>query len=91
MAGALCSAGSLPPTLTFFSEVRMIIDSGLCSYLLLSLFLLYLFFGGIVPLFVLGASLSRHFRVSGLNFTMMGRVFCVFYLLVVCFMSFVVI
>lgn len=60
----LCTAASLPPTVQFFCEVFILSDS---VFLRLSFFFLlsiYLFFGGLVPMFFLGRVLTRHCRIS---------------------------
>lgn len=62
------SAASIPPTLTFFSEVLFLNYSVFCKLFLSLLFSLYLFSGGLVPLFLLGFTLGRGYRVSLLSF-----------------------
>lgn len=63
-ATCLITAASLPPTLQFFSEVLVLSDCSKVGRLFPFLVGLYLFFGGLIPLFLVGSSLSRHFRVS---------------------------
>lgn len=61
--GCLCTACSLPPTIQFFCEVSVLLDSGFVSWLYILAFSVYLFFGGLVPLFLVGCLLTRHCRV----------------------------
>nr|YP_010704125.1 NADH dehydrogenase subunit 4 [Plagiorchis elegans]WCO87335.1 NADH dehydrogenase subunit 4 [Plagiorchis elegans] len=61
---SLCTVASLPPTLQFFSEVSVFYSSGFVSFFFLLLFLVYLFFGGLVPIFVLGVVLTRHYSIG---------------------------
>lgn len=68
----LFSAASIPPTITFFSEVFIIGSSVLKGFFPLLLFLLYLFFRGLVPLFLMGHLLGSSYSISilkkGLNY-----------------------
>nr|YP_010947751.1 NADH dehydrogenase subunit 4 [Azygia robusta]WMH04198.1 NADH dehydrogenase subunit 4 [Azygia robusta]WMH04210.1 NADH dehydrogenase subunit 4 [Azygia robusta] len=58
------TAASIPPTATFFCEVAVLQQSLLGFSGLSLLFCFYLFFSGLVPLFVLGFLLSRQSCVS---------------------------
>lgn len=60
----LCTSCSLPPTLQFFCELRVLLESGFISWLYVLGFCLYLFLGGLVPLFLAGCLLTRHYRVG---------------------------
>lgn len=60
----LCTAASLPPTLQFFSEVYVVVSSSFIgSSFFLALFV-YLFLGGLVPMFLFGSLLTRHYTVG---------------------------
>lgn len=59
----LCTVASLPPTLQFFSEIFVVYSSGFVRGLIFFLLLVYLFFGGLVPIFVLGVLLTRHYSI----------------------------
>nr|WSP01991.1 NADH dehydrogenase subunit 4 [Wallinia sp. URM-2015] len=61
---AMCTVASLPPTAQFFCEVFILSEAGGMSGFYIFLFSLYLFLGGLVPLFLLGGLLSRHFVVE---------------------------
>lgn len=63
-AASLCTVASLPPTLQFFSEVSVFCSRGAVRFLFFIFFLVYLFFGGLVPIFVLGVLLTRHYRIG---------------------------
>lgn len=67
--GSLCSRASIPPTIQFFSEVGILVDCSWVSRRFLVLMGVYLFFGGLVPLFLLGYLNRRHvlFDLSGLG------------------------
>uniref|UniRef100_A0AAU7N5E7 NADH-ubiquinone oxidoreductase chain 4 n=1 Tax=Dollfustrema vaneyi TaxID=438518 RepID=A0AAU7N5E7_9TREM len=64
LAIVLCSVASFPPTLSFFSEVRIFLDSGVLSLLFSSVFYFYLFLGGLIPLFIVGGCLTMHNSIS---------------------------
>nr|YP_009646079.1 NADH dehydrogenase subunit 4 [Plagiorchis maculosus]QBX99306.1 NADH dehydrogenase subunit 4 [Plagiorchis maculosus] len=61
---SLCTVASFPPTVQFFSEISVFYCSGFLSFLFFMLLLVYLFFGGLVPIFVLGVVLTRHYSIS---------------------------
>nr|YP_008994157.1 NADH dehydrogenase subunit 4 [Metagonimus yokogawai]AGN12759.1 NADH dehydrogenase subunit 4 [Metagonimus yokogawai] len=56
----LCTACSLPPTTQFFCEVSLVVGAGQFGLFLLLVLYLFVFMGGLVPLFVMGCLLSRH-------------------------------
>nr|AIN37089.1 NADH dehydrogenase subunit 4 [Hypoderaeum sp. Hubei-2014] len=58
------SAASIPPTINFFSEVMILSEGGFVSMLFAYMVSLYLFVGGLVPLFLVGCLLSRHYSIS---------------------------
>nr|UFJ44422.1 NADH dehydrogenase subunit 4 [Glypthelmins sp. LW2G] len=64
VAACLCTVASLPPTIQFFSEVFIICSSGEFSVVYIFLLSVYLFLGGLVPVFLLGGLLSRHYSIS---------------------------
>nr|YP_009650988.1 NADH dehydrogenase subunit 4 [Uvitellina sp. SSS-2019]QCY72814.1 NADH dehydrogenase subunit 4 [Uvitellina sp. SSS-2019] len=61
---SICLVASVPPSLQFFSEVLALCSSSLVSLSYVFLFFLYLFVGGLVPLFVIGSLVSRHYNIS---------------------------
>nr|YP_010704910.1 NADH dehydrogenase subunit 4 [Plagiorchis multiglandularis]WCQ78405.1 NADH dehydrogenase subunit 4 [Plagiorchis multiglandularis] len=61
---SLCTVASFPPTVQFFSEISIFYSSGFVSFFFFFLFLVYLFFGGLVPIFVLGVLLCRHYSIG---------------------------
>lgn len=63
----LFSVASAPPTLTFFSEVLIIGKCLSFRILLCVVMCVYLFCGGLIPLFILGHMVccSRHKSVLG--------------------------
>lgn len=69
---SLCMVASIPPTVTFFSEVFILKDVGGFSRGVLFLFFVYLFMSGLVPLFVVGGLLTRHYSI-GYGFEFIGR------------------
>jgi hypothetical protein len=54
----------LPPTLQFFSEVFIVSEGGPISISLLLALFVYLFMGGLIPVFLLGSLLTRHYRIG---------------------------
>lgn len=88
VVGSLCSASSLPPTISFFSEVYILLESGGVSSIFLFIFFCYLFLSGLVPLFILGGCFSRHFRISGFSKSYSLGGFAIFYLVIACFFFF---
>lgn len=79
---SLFSAASIPPTITFFSEV-LFVESGIHKALVLvCLFCVYLFVGGLIPLFLLGSLLGYGvglgIRSSGFYNYACGCVFILF-------------
>jgi hypothetical protein len=63
VAARICTAASLPPTLQFFSEIFILMDGGFLRLGFVLVFYFYLFCRGLVPLFLLGRLLSRHYRI----------------------------
>nr|WSP01979.1 NADH dehydrogenase subunit 4 [Creptotrematina aguirrepequenoi] len=77
MGASLCTVASLPPTAQFFCEVFMLLEAGEVGLIYIFLLCLYLFFGGLVPLFLLGGLLTRHFSIGlggGYIFVTLGSV-----------------
>nr|YP_010514536.1 NADH dehydrogenase subunit 4 [Diplodiscus mehrai]UXL86267.1 NADH dehydrogenase subunit 4 [Diplodiscus mehrai] len=91
MASGVCTVASLPPTLQFFTEVSVVSESGYVSLLFVYVFFLYLFFSGLVPLFLIGGLLSRHFSVSFGDAGVYGYFSSVFFLVLWSFIMFVII
>lgn len=64
LAVACVSSGaSIPPTISFFSEVIILREGGFVRMLFALMMRLYLFVGGLVPLFLVGCLLSRHYSI----------------------------
>lgn len=65
LVACICTTASVPPTLKFFSEVVVLREGGY-SYgsLCVVLLCLYLFVGGLVPVFLVGCLLSRHYSIK---------------------------
>lgn len=77
MASRVCTVASLPPTAQFFCEVFILLEAGGIGKFFILLLCLYLFLGGLVPLFLLGGLLTRHFRIglgSGYIFGALGSI-----------------
>nr|YP_009144949.1 NADH dehydrogenase subunit 4 [Calicophoron microbothrioides]AKJ83398.1 NADH dehydrogenase subunit 4 [Calicophoron microbothrioides] len=91
VASCLCTVASLPPTLQFFSEVFILSEAGVLSSFFICAFYFYLFCSGLVPLFLIGSLLSRHYSISFAG----GGIWCYFssmlFLIVWSFVCFVVI
>nr|ALD62341.2 NADH dehydrogenase subunit 4 [Echinostoma hortense] len=64
MVGCVCSAASIPPTVNFFSEVLILCDSAYSGFIFVLLMSIYLFVGGLVPVFLVGCLLTRHCSLS---------------------------
>ena len=64
VASCLCTVASLPPTLQFFSEVFILSEAGVLRVFFICAFYFYLFCSGLVPLFLIGRLLSRHYSIS---------------------------
>nr|YP_009236160.1 NADH dehydrogenase subunit 4 [Fascioloides magna]AMF83644.1 NADH dehydrogenase subunit 4 [Fascioloides magna] len=60
----LCSTASIPPTVNFFSEVAILSECGFSLIFGVLLLCIYLFVGGLVPVFLVGCLLARHCSVS---------------------------
>nr|YP_010514548.1 NADH dehydrogenase subunit 4 [Diplodiscus japonicus]UXL86279.1 NADH dehydrogenase subunit 4 [Diplodiscus japonicus] len=91
MASGVCTVASLPPTLQFFTEVSVVSESGYVSLLFVYVFFLYLFFSGLVPLFLIGGLLSRHFSVSFGDAGVYGYFSSVLFLVLWSFIMFVIV
>nr|BAV82929.1 NADH dehydrogenase subunit 4 [Echinostoma caproni] len=64
VVACVSSAASVPPTVNFFSEVLILGDSGLVSFIFVCMVCIYLFISGLVPMFLVGCLLSRHYSIS---------------------------
>lgn len=73
-ASCFCTVASLPPTVQFFSEVFILREAGVLSSFFICAFYFYLFCSGLVPLFLLGSLLRRHYSISFAG----GGVWCYF-------------
>nr|YP_009681604.1 NADH dehydrogenase subunit 4 [Tracheophilus cymbius]QDP13011.1 NADH dehydrogenase subunit 4 [Tracheophilus cymbius] len=60
----VCLCASIPPSVLFFSEVVVLFRGGLVSGIFLAFLFMFLFLGGLVPLFVVGGLMSRHYNVK---------------------------
>lgn len=61
----ICTTASIPPTLNFFSEIVILCEGGyMYGGLCVILLSLYLFAGGLVPVFLVGCLLSRHYSIG---------------------------
>nr|QHI41706.1 NADH dehydrogenase subunit 4 [Echinostoma revolutum] len=91
--GVACvsSAASIPPTVNFFSEVMILMDSGLVSFVFVFMICLYLFISGLVPMFLVGCLLSRHYSISFGCGHVSGFIGGVSFLVGWCFLLFLVI
>nr|YP_010461006.1 NADH dehydrogenase subunit 4 [Artyfechinostomum malayanum]UUF68159.1 NADH dehydrogenase subunit 4 [Artyfechinostomum malayanum] len=86
----ISSAASIPPTANFFSEVLILSESGVVSMMFVFMMGLYLFISGLVPLFLVGCLLSRHYSISFGCGHISGFVGGVCFLVGWCFMLFLV-
>nr|QUL60404.1 NADH dehydrogenase subunit 4 [Echinostomatidae sp. CA-2021] len=84
------SAASIPPTICFFSEVVILSEGGFVSMLFALMMSLYLFVGGLVPLFLVGCLLSRHYSISFGSGYVSSYIAGVWFLVVWCFLLFLV-
>nr|YP_010853284.1 NADH dehydrogenase subunit 4 [Metorchis xanthosomus]WGM81703.1 NADH dehydrogenase subunit 4 [Metorchis xanthosomus] len=60
----LCTVCSLPVTIQFFCEVLFLWEAFFNSVLFGVVLFIYLFFGGLIPLFLVGVILSRHWDIN---------------------------
>ncbi len=60
---SLCTAASLPPTTQFFSEVFIVSQAQSVGISMVLGLFVYLFLGGLVPVFLLGSLLTRHYNI----------------------------
>nr|AYV63036.1 NADH dehydrogenase subunit 4 [Haplorchis taichui] len=87
----LCTACSLPPTVQFFCEVSLMTDGAWSGGFFLLVFYAYVFMGGLMPLFLVGSLLSRHYDVSFHGGSAIGvKVYSLFYLIMWSFGLFLV-
>nr|WCH58144.1 NADH dehydrogenase subunit 4 [Holostephanus sp. FJ-2023] len=64
VVACLCTAASLPPTVQFFVEVGVLSELGAVNVAIFLFFCIYLFVSSLVPLFLLGSLLTRHFSIE---------------------------
>nr|AYH51406.1 NADH dehydrogenase subunit 4 [Posthodiplostomum centrarchi] len=88
--GCLCTAASLPPVLNFFVEINILNSVGVSSVLLFYVFCFYLFLSSLIPLFLVGISLSRQFchTVNTTNSVVQWNLF-IFFILTWSFIIFI--
>nr|YP_009261931.1 NADH dehydrogenase subunit 4 [Echinochasmus japonicus]AKL39059.1 NADH dehydrogenase subunit 4 [Echinochasmus japonicus] len=60
----MCTVASIPPMVQFFSEVLILCEGGYVSVVVGVLMFLYLFMSGLIPMFLVGSLLSRHYSIS---------------------------
>nr|QYC97739.1 NADH dehydrogenase subunit 4 [Diplostomoidea sp. MSB para 30071] len=92
LGACLCTVASLPPIVQFFVEVSVLSVISGYSLVLFLIFCVYLFFSSLVPLFVLGLLVSRHFCInysSSLSFISFGL--CMIFFLFWSFVIFLVV
>nr|UFQ89278.1 NADH dehydrogenase subunit 4 [Echeneibothrium multiloculatum] len=86
MIVALLSLCSFPPTLQFFCEANLLIESIFsCVFILFWVF--YLFFGGLVPLVLCGYTMVRTQAVENNSFMSVSFYFYFFYLAMWCYIG----
>nr|UFQ88270.1 NADH dehydrogenase subunit 4 [Anthocephalum sp. LRP 10373] len=83
---ALLSLCSFPPTLQFFCEVNLLLESAYSAHLLV-FWCFYLFFGGLVPLVLCGHNIIRTESVEVVSYSSIGFFMLFFYLGVWCYLS----
>nr|QYA17639.1 NADH dehydrogenase subunit 4 [Echinostomatidae sp. MSB para 30070] len=86
----ISSAASIPPTINFFCEVVILSEGGFVSMLFALMMSLYLFVGGLVPLFLVGCLLSRHYSIGFGCGYVSSYIVGVLFLVVWCFVLFLV-
>nr|BAV82941.1 NADH dehydrogenase subunit 4 [Fasciola hepatica] len=86
----ICSVASVPPTVNFFSEVVILSEVGFSWLFYSLLFCVYLFVGGLVPVFLLGCLLSRHCTIGYDRGYVVSYVGGIVFLVVWCYVMFVV-
>nr|UFQ89242.1 NADH dehydrogenase subunit 4 [Caulobothrium sp. MZUSP 8009] len=84
----LLSLCSFPPTLQFFCEVGLLVQSS-GSYLFLIFWFSYLFLGGLIPLVLCGHMLVRNESLESTSYTLFNYLFYFFYLSVWCYLGFI--
>nr|UFQ88630.1 NADH dehydrogenase subunit 4 [Anthocephalum sp. LRP 10372] len=87
---AMLSLCSFPPTLQFFCEVNLLLESTYSVYLTL-FWCFYLFFGGLVPLVLCGHSIIRVESVETVSYSSVCFFMLFFYLSVWCYLGIFVI
>nr|YP_010505934.1 NADH dehydrogenase subunit 4 [Paragonimus skrjabini miyazakii]UXE35006.1 NADH dehydrogenase subunit 4 [Paragonimus skrjabini miyazakii] len=91
LAGAcFCTVASIPPTVQFFCEVHTLWEAGAVAACFVFGVFCYLFCGGLVPIFVLGGVLSRHYSISFGSGSIFMGLCSVFFLLMWSFVLFLV-
>nr|UFQ88510.1 NADH dehydrogenase subunit 4 [Rhinebothrium sp. 3 DJM-2021] len=83
---SLLSLCSFPPTLQFFCEVSLVMESTFSFYFLL-FWSLYLFLGGLVPLILCGHSLIRVESIEGAAYESVGFYLYFIYLSLWCYLG----
>nr|BDB04287.1 NADH dehydrogenase subunit 4 [Fasciola gigantica] len=86
----VCSVASIPPTVNFFSEVVILSEIGFNWLFYSLLFCVYLFIGGLVPVFLLGCLLCRHCTIGFDRGYVVSYVGGVVFMVVWCYIVFVV-
>jgi len=86
----VCSVASIPPTVKFFSEVVILSEIGFSWLFYSLLFCVYLFIGGLVPVFLLGCLLCRHCTIGFDRGYVVRYVGGVVFMVVWCYIMFVV-
>lgn len=86
----VCTVASIPPMVQFFSELLILCEGGFVSVVVMGIMFFYLFMRGLVPLFLVGRLLSRHYSVGFGVGKVVSMVFGVVFLVVWCFLIFLV-
>nr|YP_009733713.1 NADH dehydrogenase subunit 4 [Gangesia oligonchis]QHV34463.1 NADH dehydrogenase subunit 4 [Gangesia oligonchis] len=85
----MLSLCSFPPTLQFFCEVNLLVES-LTSYIFIAFWSFYLFFGGLVPLVLCGHLLIRNECVENVLSASRSFLYFFFFLGLWCYLGIVV-
>nr|UFQ88702.1 NADH dehydrogenase subunit 4 [Alveobothrium grabatum]UFQ88714.1 NADH dehydrogenase subunit 4 [Alveobothrium grabatum]UFQ88726.1 NADH dehydrogenase subunit 4 [Alveobothrium grabatum] len=83
---ALLSLCSFPPTLQFFCEVNLLMESVYSAHLVV-FWCFYLFFGGLIPLVLCGHSIIRTEAVETVGYSSVSFFMMFFYLGIWCYLS----
>lgn len=86
----LCTACSLPPTLQFFCEVSLVSEAAWLGFSFIVLLYVFVFMGGLLPLFLVGSLLSRHYDVIYRVGDLGAKAGSIFFLVVLRFSLFLV-